>query len=74
MTIVGVISPRAAVNGTDACPARQNQKDEAPLDVTAQTAKAAATTAMDNVKSFIAGGFGGASAVLVGSRAPPLAL
>ena len=45
-----------------------NQTDDTTLDVTAETAKAAATTAMDNVKSFIAGGAGGASAVLVGTH------
>jgi hypothetical protein len=44
-----------------------NQSDESVLDVSAHTAKAAAATAADNVKSFISGGFGGASAVLVGA-------
>jgi hypothetical protein len=49
-----------------------NQNDEPALDVTAERAKAAATTAADNVKSFIAGGFGGASAVLVGTHWPSM--
>lgn len=71
MNMVGVISHRQlfSLDRADAC-CLANQNDESALDVTAETAKAAATTAMDNVKSFIAGGFGGASAVLVGTHWP----
>lgn len=68
--MVGAIShrQRVSLDHADACCSAH--QDESALDVTAETAKAAATTAMDNAKSFIAGGFGGASAVLVGTRWP----